>query len=170
MVGAGLRLLALLILLVCVPGCYHLRLAAAPIDAFRFTVPRAPADVFAETRQLLDSEGYAVESADSKNGIIVTAYRHFITDAGVTQPVGGRLYFHRLKVAVRNHPSGTEVSIESTGLEIRSSYVSNEDGRVSFFKKRYPYENYPSMFDLNYVNRELKRVRAFLQRSLDVGT
>ena len=130
-----------------------------------------PADeVFAAAKDLLVGGGYVIEQVDSAERVILTEFRHFSTRAGgVTQPEGGRLYFHRLRVTVGGGEEGAAVELESVELEIRSSYVYEEGGKVLSFKKRYPYDHYPSMFDLSLVNRELARMRGYLEKGLSEG-
>lgn len=151
-------------------GCYHLRLEAVPLDTPRFVVNRPAAEVYADAKYLLPREHYEVEVEDEKGRFFLTDFYHFSTRrGGLSQPEGGRLYYHRLKVTVREVAEGSEVLLESVDLEIRSSYVYDEGGKVLAFKKRYPYEHYPGMFDLSFVNRELERVKAELETSLRNG-
>lgn len=160
------RGLALLLWLV-VAGCYHLRLAATPLEEARFSVKLPEERVMAAVKFLLQQDGYTLESADEREGIILTDYRNFSTKAGgVTLPEGGRLYYHKLKVTIGNSGAETVVALASVDLEIRSSYVYEDDGRVQALKKRYPYEQYPGMFDLSTVTWELKRVSGYLQTGL----
>lgn len=148
-------------------GCYHLRLAATPIEDVRFSVKLPVERVTEAVKLLLQQDGYAIETADAREGTILTDYRHFSTRAGgVTLPAGGRLYFHKLKVTISGTGDETTVALASVELEIRSSYVYEDDGRVQALKKRYPYEQYPGMFDLSTVTWELNRVRGYLQTSL----
>lgn len=155
-------------------GCYHLRLEPAALPVQRTVTARAATDVFDRARDILAQDGYTVERAEKRDngegGVIHCDYRHFSTRAGgISQPVGGRLYYHRLMVTVNGGEEGAEVLVESTGLEIRSSYVYEEGGAVRSFVKRYPYEHYPGMFDLKAVDHELARVRGMLEAALRQG-
>lgn len=162
--------LGLLLGVMLLSGCYHMRLEATPLDAPRFGVPRPPADVYATVKYLLSRERYEFEQDDGKERILLTGLRHFSTRAGgLTLPAGGRLYFQRLKISVREVEGGSEVTVESVDLEIRSSYAYDEGGKVNYFKKRYPYEHYPGMFDLDVVNRELNSVGRELETALRAG-
>jgi hypothetical protein len=69
-------------------------------------------------------------------------------------------------VTVAGGEEAAEVTLESVELEIRSSYVYDEGGKVLSFKKRYPYDHYPGMFDLSSVNWELNRMKGYLESSL----
>lgn len=155
-------------------GCYHLRLEPAALPVQRAVTARAATDVFDRVRDVLVQDGYAVERSERRDngegGVITCGYRHFSTRAGgISQPVGGRLYYHRLMITVNGGEEGAEILMESTGLEIRSSYVYEEGGAVRSFAKRYPYEQYPGMFDLKAVDRELARVRGMLEAALRQG-
>ncbi|RNC72231.1 MAG: hypothetical protein ED859_02530 [Desulfuromonadales bacterium] len=162
-----------LLLLLCfavMPGCYYFRLAAAPLQKPRFVTVKPVDEVFGTVRNLLLQDGYIIEQEDPRDRTILTDFRHFSTRAGgVTQPEGGRLYYHKLRVTVEGGDEGAAVVLESVALEIRSSYVYDEGGKVLSFKKRYPYEHYPGMFDLSSVNWELDRMKGYLESSLRGG-
>lgn len=161
------------ILLLCclvTPGCYYFRLAAEPLQKPRFVTVRPADEAYATVKSLLEKDGYVIEQEDPKERTLLTEFRHFSTRAGgVTQPEGGRLYYHKLRVTVGGGEEGSAVELESVDLEIRSSYVYDEGGKVLSFKKRYPYEQYPSMFDLSSVNWELGRMRGYLEGTLAGG-
>ncbi len=161
------------ILLLCflvTPGCYYFRLTAEPLQKPRFVTVRPADEVYATVKGLLLRDGYVIEQEDPKERTILTEFRHIATRAGgVTLPEGGRLYFHKLRVTVGGGEEGAAVELESVDLEIRSSYVYEEGGKVLTFKKRYPYEHYPSMFDLSSVNLELARMRRYLESVLAGG-
>ncbi|WP_298270609.1 hypothetical protein [Geobacter sp.] len=168
--GRVVWLWALCVGVLLISGCYHLRLEATPLDVRRFEVPRPPDDVYAAVKCLLARERYEFEQEEGKERLLVTGFRHFATRAGgLTLPEGGRLYFHRLRVTVREAAGGSEVAVESVDLEIRSSYAYDEGGKVNYFMKRYPYEHYPGMFDLDVVNRELNGVKRELETALRAG-
>ena len=148
-------------------GCYYFRLAPSPLQPSRFAVDRPAAAVFAALGPLLERDGYRVERAEEQDLAVLTEFRNFSTRVGgVSQPEGGRLYYHRLKVTIMDLGEGCEVTVASTDLEIRSSYVYSEGGKVTAFKKRYPYDHYPGMFDLSSVDVELARMKRYLQSSL----
>jgi len=157
----------LLLCFLVTPGCYYFRLAAEPLQKPRFVTIRPADEVYATVKNLLLKDGYEIEQEDPRERTLLTEFRHISTRAGgVTQPEGGRLYFHKLRVTVGGGEEGAEVVLESEGLEVRSSYVYEEGGKVLSFKKRYPYEHYPSMFDLSSVNMELRRMQGYLEQSL----
>lgn len=161
---------ALLICFLATPGCYYFRLAAEPLQKPRFVTVRPADEVYATVRRLLEKDGYVIEQEDPRERILLTEFRHISTRAGgVTQPEGGRLYYHKLRVTVGGGEEGADVVLESVELEIRSSYVYEEGGKVLSFRKRYPYEHYPSMFDLSSVNVELRRMEGYLESSLAAG-
>jgi len=165
-----LRGLILLLCFLALPGCYYLRLAAEPLPKPRFVTLRPADEVYAEVRTLLPRIGYVIEQEDPKERTLLTEFSHIATRAGgITLPAGGRLYFHKLRVKVGGGEGGADVELESVDLEIRSSYVYEEDGKVLSFKKRYPYDHYPSMFDLSSVHNELGRVRVYLETALENG-
>ena len=161
------------ILLLCflvTPGCYYFRLAAEPLQKPRFVTVRPADEVFATVKSLLLKDGYVIEQEDPKKRTLLTEFRHFSTRAGgVTQPDGGRLYYHRLGVTVDGGEEGAAVELESRDLEIRSSYVYEEGGKVLSFMKRYPYDHYPSMFDLSTVKVEMGRMKRYMEKTLGEG-
>ncbi|HEY6839529.1 MAG TPA: hypothetical protein VI389_12365 [Geobacteraceae bacterium] len=159
-------LLALCAFVLTVSGCYHMRFTPAPLDTVEFVVPKPKEDLFSRAEGLLADDGFSVVRRDPDAGMIETDYHFFYKETGAQQPIEGRDYYYRLRVRLEDAPGGTRVRVEVAALELRTHYVYDENGGINQLTKRYPYENYPSMFDLTLVSRELRRVGQIFRRSL----
>ena len=163
------RLFLFLVLLLCllpVAGCYHLRLAPVPLERFSFTVDKPRENVFIFVEELLRADGFDVRRRDPDEGVMETEFRFFSKETGTYQPTEGRDYYYKLRVTMAESDGATTVTLEPAALEMRSHYVYEEGGGISTLTKRYPYENYPSMFDLNRVSAEVRRIGEICRRSL----
>jgi hypothetical protein len=56
------------------------------------------------------------------------------------------------------------VNLSHYNFEIRTSYAFNQEGQLGTLYKRYPYEQYPGMFELALINSEMDRVSGDIQR------
>lgn len=161
-----LGFLALAAVLLVSAGCYHVRLGPVPLDREEFVVAKPKEDIFPVIEGLLSDGGFTILRREPDEGVIETDYRFFFKDTGDQQPAEGRDYYYRLRVRLADAVGGTRVTIEVGALELRTHYVYDENGGINQLTKRYPYEQYPSMFDLTQVNRELRRVGQILRRTL----
>jgi len=143
-------------------GCYHMRLLPEPLESADFKVSQPVARAFAEFEKRLRQDGFLLETVDNGSGVILTGYRFFYNDTGFGQPAGGRDYYYRLKVKVTTEGKGVAVHLAPFDLELRTFYVYDHEGKLDTLKKRYPYEVYPGMFELEYLNKELQRVKDLL--------
>lgn len=149
------------------PGCYHMRLDPAPIDPVSIVVPASRSRLFANIRLYLEGYGMRIEEADESAGYLLTAPAFFYKESGVDQPAGGRDYYCKLEVRVEHGQDGrTRITLTPVDLAITTDYVFNADGRVLTLSKHYPYQHYPSMFDLQEVNRALQKVMNMLRKNL----
>lgn len=159
----------LLLLLACAvsPGCYHMRLDPAPIEPASFVVPAHRPKLFANIRLYLEGYGIKVEESDESKGYLLTSPSLFYNERGINQPAGGRDYYCKIEVRLAPLQDGrTRITLMPVDLAIYTDYVYNADGRVLTLSKNYPYQNYPSMFDLQEVNRALQRVMNMLRKNL----
>jgi hypothetical protein len=156
----------LLLLVLPTAGCYHLRLAPVPLETFRFTVAKPRERVFTVIEALLQADGFALRSRERDQSGLETEFRFFFKETGEYQPAEGRDYYYRLRVTLTESSAGTTVTMEPSALELRSHYVFDEGGGISTLTKRYPYENYPSMFDLDRVTGEVRRIGEICRRTL----
>lgn len=143
-----------------------MRFTAVPLDKVEFVVPKPKESIFPIVEGLLSDDGFTVVRREPAEGVIETDYRFFYNETGSQQPTEGRDYYYRLRVRVEDVVGGTRVAVEVGALELRTHYVYDESGGINQLTKRYPYEQYPSMFDLTLVSRELRRVGQICQRSL----
>ena len=148
-------------------GCYHMRVTAEPLPALETVAPDNGHDPFPAACAALRQDGYIVPEPERNGRSALTAFRHIATETGFTQPTGGREYYLRLRISAIRQQGRQTLRLEPAELELRTSYVFGEDGQVLWMRKRYPYEQYPGMFDLSYVNREMDRVRALLEQTLN---
>lgn len=160
--------LSLLVLVALLPACYHMRVEAEPIAARIVTIPGKPHDAVGKIRALVEDEWKCrILESDSSGAILITSPYHFTTDTGFGQPAGGRKYYTQLRIEVRQHDGSTVVEISPYNFDIRTSYAFNDyskGGAVGTMYKHYPYEEYPGMFDLTLINREMARVAADIRR------
>lgn len=154
-------LLLLLLTPALLPACYHMRAEAEPIATRVVTVPGKAGD--AVKKILTHIEGdlkCRILETDSSGMILITTPYHFATDTGFGQPAGGRKYYTQLRIEVQQHEGTVTVQLSHYNFEIRTSYAYNLQGQVATMYKHYPYEEYPGMFDLDLINREMDRVSA----------
>ncbi len=157
--------LAIITAFVLLAGCYHLRPVATPLNSYCFFLQGSPASIFAIIGNVLKEDGFVIEEEAKDGSALVTSSRYFYNDSGVTQPAGGRNYYYRLKVTLKQRGSRVAVTLEPLSLAIVSTYVYDADGQAVNLSKRYPYEEYPGMFELSYLDQELLRVMTLLQRN-----
>jgi len=157
--------LAIITALVLLAGCYHLRPVATPLKGYSFFLQGSPAGIFATIGNVLKEDGFIIEEEAKDGTALVTSSRYFYNDSGVTQPAGGRNYYYRLKVTLRQRGTLVAVTLEPLSLAIGSTYVFDTDGKAVNLSKRYAYEEFPGMFELSYLDQELLRVMTLLQRN-----
>lgn len=164
---------SLIVLMMCLAviglsGCYHMRAEPEQIAPRIVSVPGAPARVLQKIRGLVEDDWKCrVLDSDYTGTVMITAPYHFTTDTSFGQPAGGRKYYTQLRIEVVEKDSGTQVRVSPYNFEIRSSYAFNNyarGGEVGTLYKHYPYEEYPGMFDLDLINKEMDRVAMDIQR------
>lgn len=149
------------------PGCYHMRLDPAPIEPVSIVVPASRSRLLANIRLYLEGYGMRIEEADESAGYLLTAPAFFYKEIGADQPAGGRDYYCKLEVRVEPMQGGSRrITLTPVDLAITTDYVFNADGRVLTLSKHYPYQHYPSMFNLHEVNRALQKVMSMLRKNL----
>lgn len=166
----GLRsysLFIFLIMLTLLPACYHMRSEVEPIAERVITVSGQPREVVGKIRRFVEEKrNYRILETDSSGSVLITAPYHFTTETGFGQPAGGRKYYTQLRIEVQQHNDAVTINISHYNFEIRTSYAYNDysrGGAVGTMYKHYPYEEYPGMFDLTLINREMDRVALDIQ-------
>lgn len=163
----GVAVLLVLLAFVVCPGCYHMRLDPASVESVSFVVPAPRPRLLANIRLYLEGYGMKVEESDEGRGYLLTSSSFFYKERGINQPAGGRDYYCKLDVRIEPmQGGGTRITLMPVDLAIYTDYVYNADGRVLTLSKNYPYSQYPSMFDLQEVNRALQRVMSMLRKNL----
>lgn len=158
-------LLLLLLTLPLLPACYHMRAEAEPIATRVITVRGGAGDAVRKIRSLVEDKWKCrILKTDSSGTILITAPYHFTTETGFGQPAGGRKYYTQLRIEVQQLNGTVTAHLSHYNFEIRTSYAFNKEGQVGTMYKHYPYEEYPSMFDLDLINREMDRVSAGILR------
>ena len=136
-----------------------MRAEMEPIAPRIITVPGRSHDAVRKIRALLENKWKCrILETDSSGTILITAPYHFTTDTGFGQPAGGRKYYTQLRIEVQQQNGTVTVHLSHYNFEIRTSYAYNKEGQVGTIYKHYPYEEYPGMFDLDLINREMDRV------------
>lgn len=117
-------------------------------------------------RRVLESE-LNVRILEEENGkTLISAPRHFATDKSVGMPAGGRQYYVQLRFDISHENNHCIITLSPYNYDLRTSYAYGLDGEVKTLYKIYPYPEYPGMFDLNFLDQELKRVAAILENAL----
>ena len=158
--------LAIITALAVIAGCYHLRPVATPLKSYTFFLQGSPAGILATIGNVLREDGFIVEEEAKDGAALVTSTRIFYNDSGFSQPAGGRNYYCRLNVILQQRGTLVAVTLEPLSLAMASTYVYDADGKAVNLSKRYPYEEYPGMFELGYLDQELLRVMTLLQRNM----
>lgn len=160
----GLRrwfFILLSVLVALLPACYHLRAETEPIATRIISIPDKTNDAAVKIRALLEEKwNCRILKTDISGNTLITAPYRFITDTSFGQPPGGRKYYTQLRIEILNDNGVKTVHLSHYNFEIRTSYAYNNAGQVGTMYKHYPYEEYPGMFDLDLINREMDRVSA----------
>lgn len=144
-----------------------MRAEAEPIATRVITIPQDATNPAGKIRTLLEDKlNCRILETDSTGNILITAPYHFITDTSVGQPAGGRKYYTQLRIEIQQLDGVTTVHLSHHNFEIRTSYAYNDYSKqgVGTIYKHYPYEEYPGMFDLDLINREMDRVSLAIQK------
>lgn len=156
-----MRWLMLGLFLLVLPACYHMRTEAEPITPRTFEIKAAVPEAMGKIRKLVEDEWHHRILEDGGSGfVLITTPYHFATDTGLGQPAGGRKYYTQLRIEVQQQEGQTLVTISPHNYAIRTSYAYGLEGEIRTMHKHYPYEDYPSMFDLTPLSQELDRVSA----------
>ncbi len=153
------------LMLALLPACYHMRAEAEPIAPRIFSITGRADDAVRKIRSLVEEKWKCrILEIDSSGTVLITAPYHFSTETGFGQPAGGRKYYTQLRIEVHQQGGTATAQLSHYNFEIRTSYAFNKEGLVDTVYKHYPYEEYPGMFDLDLINREMDRVSADIQR------
>lgn len=140
---------------------------AEPIAERVITVPGQPHEVVGRIRRFVEDKwNYRILKTGSAGNVLITAPYHFTTDTGFGQPAGGRKYYTQLRFEIQQQKDTVTIHISHYNFEIRTSYAFNDysrGGEVGTMYKHYPYEEYPGMFDLTLINKEMDRVTLDIQ-------
>ena len=161
----NLLVLVLFLTLPLLPACYHMRADAEPIATRVVTLPGGASNAVRKIRSLVEDKWKCrILETDSTGTILITAPYHFTTDTGFGQPAGGRKYYTQLRIEIQQQDGTVTAHLSHYNFEIRTTYAYNNQGQVGTMYKHYPYEEYPGMFDLDLINREMDRVSADILR------
>lgn len=160
----SLCLFIIMLMLLTLSACYHMRAEAVPISTRIIEVRVEPADAMRRIRRLVEDEWKSrILEADSSGSVLITAPYHFFTDTGFGMPAGGRKYYTQLRIEVIRRLGQTTIHVSPHNFEMRTTYAFNQDGQLGTLHKHYPYEHYPGMFDLSRINNEMSRVSAVIR-------
>ncbi len=147
------------------PGCYHMRVEVESIPKRVIAIKAQPHEAVRKIRSHIEDDWKCrILEADSAGTVLITAPYHFNTETGFGQPAGGRKYYTQLRIEVIEHNGTSTVNLSHYNFEIRTSYAFNQEGQLGTLYKRYPYEQYPGMFELALINSEMDRVSGDIQR------
>lgn len=162
----NILLLLLFLISALLPACYHMRAVAEPIATRVITLPGRADDAVKIIRPHIEDDlKCRILETDSTGMVLITAPFHFATDTGFGQPAGGRKYYTQLRIEVQEQSGTVTAHLSHYNFEIRTSYAYNKEGQIGTMYKHYPYEEYPGMFDLDLINREMDRVSAGILRA-----
>lgn len=161
-----IRLLLLAVVLL-LPACYHLRVLPEPIQPCSFDSGLPPRKALASVREILDKKLQLRILDEQQDGtVLITAPNTFFTDTGFGQPAGGRKYYVRLRIEVMPRASQSVITVSAYSFELRTSYAYSEDGYLRTLTKIYPYEEYPGMFNIKEMNREVMMVAGLIEQAM----
>lgn len=164
MVLRSFCLFFLVLMLLTLPACYHMRAEAVPISMRVIEVKAEPADAMRRIRKLVEDEWKSrILEVDSSGSVLVTAPYHFFTDTSFGMPAGGRKYYTQLRIEILRSSGQAIIQVSPYNFEMRTTYAFNQDGHLGTLHKHYPYEHYPGMFDLTQINNELSRVSVIIR-------
>lgn len=147
------------------PACYHMRAEAEPIATRVISLPGTSENAVRKIRSLVENDwNYRILEVDRTGTVFITAPYHFTTETGSGQPAGGRKYYTQLRIEIQQQGDAVSAHLSHYNFEIRTSYAFNKEGQLGTMYKHYPYEEYPGMFDLNLINREMDRVSSGIMR------
>lgn len=162
-----IRLLALAVVALLLPACYHLRIVADPIQPQSITVRQTPEEALRRIRTTLEKELHIRVVDEQRDGtVLISTPHHFFTDTGFGQPAGGRKYLVQLQIEVEPRNGQTIVRVVPRNFELRTSYAYSSEGKLHTLFKVYPYEEYPGMFDLDVMTREVRMVAGIIERAM----
>lgn len=151
----------LILMLLALPACYHMRAEAVPIRPQVIEVRGDSLDAMLRIRRLIEDDWKSrILDVDSSGAVLITAPYHFFTDTGFGMPAGGRKYYTQLRIEISQRSGQVFIQVSPYNFEMRTSYAFNQDGQIGTLYKHYPYEHYPGMFDLSRIDLELVRVAA----------
>lgn len=164
---SAIRLLALFVIALLLPACYHMRVVADPIPSQSITVRQTPEEALRRIRMTLEKEFHIRVVDEQRAGtVLITTPHHFFTDTGFGQPAGGRKYLVQLQIEVETRNGQTIVTVVPRNFELRTSYAYSSEGKLHTLYKVYPYEEYPGMFDLDVMTREVQMVAGIIERAM----
>lgn len=163
---SAVRCLAIALVLL-LPGCYHMRLVAEPIPPQVISVGQTPEEAVRRIKHAMEKELHLRIVEEQRDGmVLISTPHHFFTDTGFGQPAGGRKYFVQLQIEVEKNNGQTVVMVIPRKFELRTSYAYSSEGKVQTLYKVYPYEEYPGMFDLKIMKKEVNMVSAIINRAM----
>lgn len=157
-------LFILILMLLTLPACYHMRAEVVPIKTRVIEVKAEPADAMRRIRALVEVDWKSrILETDSSGSVLITAPYHFFTDTRPGMPAGGRKYYTQLRIEILRRSEQAIIQVSPYNFEMRTTYAFNQDGHLGTLHKHYPYEHYPGMFDLSQINNELSRVSVIIR-------
>lgn len=136
-----------------------MRAETEPIATRIITIPKNSHNAVRKIRALIEDRlNCRILETDSSGTVLITAPYRFITDTSFGQPPGGRKYYTQLRIEISEKDGIKTAYLSHYNFEIRTSYAYNNAGQVGTMYKHYPYDEYPGMFDLDLINREMDRV------------
>jgi hypothetical protein len=162
-----IRLSMLVVVAMLLPACYHMRVMPEPIQPRIISVGLTPDEVLPRLRKVLDEELHVhVLKEEQEGNVLLTFPLQFHTDTGFGQPPGGRRYYVQLRIDLDRQGGQTMITVAADRFELRTSYAYSDEGQLHTLTKIYPYEEYPGMFDLSVMIREMRKVTGIIERAM----
>lgn len=163
----NLMYLFTVLMILTVSGCYHMRIDPEPLPTETVVTSKSTETASRIIKRVLENE-LQVRILDERNNgsIMISAPRHFATETGFGQPAGGRQYYLQLQIDFIREQNRSYIRLSPFHYELRTSYAYGLEGQVRTLYKIYPYPEYPGMFDISYLENELKRIASLLEHAL----
>lgn len=162
-----LRILLILLITAISSGCYHLRVNPEPLPVHQIVTKKNSDVAKSIISRILESElNIRIMDEENRGNTLISAPRHFATDNSFGMPAGGRQYYSQLQIEINRGKEGCIITISPYNYELRTSYAYGLEGHVHTLYKTYPYSEYPGMFDLSFLEQDLKKVSFLLETAL----
>lgn len=144
-----------------------MRVNPEPLPSHHIVTKKSSALAERIIRRILENElNVRIIDEGDHGKFLISAPRHFATDTSLGMPAGGRQYYSQLYIEINNEKEGCHITLSPYHYELRTSYAYGFEGQVHTLYKIYPYPDYPGMFDLSFLEQDLKKVSTLIETAL----